>query len=288
MATYTNIKVTKLPLPAFLFANGERTVLRNGFLTPQPLRYEEIYNDESFRGMRVGEVYVISESLSEDFNIEPNVYQCKHILKEYGGVNLNSVVMKQIEGDQSVIFSLTKADCRSIGIEYEPKLQLFPINMNWRPRRELREVPFSPLNMGTYKPSPKDGMIHQMHVSLYNVQQNNIERITTPTGKQIPLVTFLDTIRFKFKDKNLQKNYPITYKILTNKENTIIVKDNHIDFMLFFGTVGISPVDFDNKTIDDLIEVSWIESYKRRETPDEYKDVWQQIRRNQYEYFPPM
>ena len=197
----------------------------------------------------------------EGFEIPANVYECKHILKEYGGVTLNSVVMKQVHGSDDLIFSLSKADCRSIGIAFEPKLQLFPMGLNWKRLRETLNIVFDPVNMGTYKPSPKDNTIHQMHVVLENIRQNSNACIQTPLGKKILLPIFLETITFKFKNKELQKRFPITYKTLTDKENSerVVINDG-IGFMLYFGAgEGISPKDFNGKTIDQLIEVSWID-----------------------------
>lgn len=249
-----------------------RTVLSAGLLTPIPLIYKDIYNKEQLTGLRVGHKYALQEEPCEGTEMPISVYECKHIIKEFGGINLNSVVMKQLEGNSDMIFSLTKADCKNFGLKYEPQLQLFPINFNWKRLDTIIDIKFDPRNMGTYKPSPLDGTIHQMHILINGIDRapsiklgmrEEIPHIILPNGRVHNFDFFLNTLIFKFKDKNLQRHFPITYKVLSDKNNGNIIdsRNKTIGIMLFFGaTEGIDPQEFEGKTIDELIEASWEEN----------------------------
>lgn len=46
---------------------------------------------------------------------------------------VNVVIMKQISGPQSAIFTLTKSNCVHYHIKYEPGLQVMAMDLNWIP-----------------------------------------------------------------------------------------------------------------------------------------------------------
>ena len=46
---------------------------------------------------------------------------------------VNVVIMKQIGGPQSAIFTLTKSNCVHYHIKYEPGLQVMAMDLNWIP-----------------------------------------------------------------------------------------------------------------------------------------------------------
>ena len=269
---------------------AKRICLREGSITVYPIIYRE---QEDTQNLRVGEIYKLAEETCEGVEMPVSIYECKHIIKEYGGVQLNSVVMKQLEGISDMIFSLTKADCKSIGIDYEPRLQLFPLNFNWEKCTNIRTNKiFTPDDMGSYPPSPKDGAIHQMHVAIKFKYyfEGLIPAIVTTMGNVITLNHILNGVNFRFRVPYLQRRYPIVHKILAQDDkNTLINQaDNTISFMLFFGgATGIDPHEFDGKNIDELIEVSYIkplENIKSDRTSsspwDKDLDPWQRDRIN--------
>ena len=49
---------------------------------------------------------------------------------------VNVVIMKQISGPKSAIFTLTKSDCVHYHIKYEPGLQVMAMDLNWIPCTE--------------------------------------------------------------------------------------------------------------------------------------------------------
>lgn len=289
-----------------IVTTGYRTTLKDGHLLPIPLIYEKIYPEEVFSDLRVGGKYILQAETCEDIEMPISVYECKHILKEFGGLTINSVVMKQIDGERGMIFSLTRSDCKNIGIEYEPQLELLPMGFNWKPLKEEVKTSFDPTNMGTYAPSPKDGTYHQMHVVIKGVAPFDSFDIITPDNQIMVAQQFLDTLQFRFRDFSLQRRFPITYKILYSddtKHSIFDEKHEGIGFMLFFSAAeGINPNVFNNKTIDELIEVSWVSCNTKKpkfvngstlEKDREFKDWYNNYLSNNHfgsplEIYPPL
>ena len=252
--------------------NRKKMVLPRGYLTPIALKYDKIYKPEDLNSLRVGGRYFLYEKPCEGVEMPISLYECKHIIHNFGSVELNSVIMKQLEGEEDMIFSLTRDDCKNIGVEYEPKLQLFPINFSWKPYTAAKRA-FNPLDMGTYEPSPKDGMIHQMHVSLRGIEEIWSGTIQIAEKTVIDIKTFFKDLRFRFKNHRLQRRFPITYQILTDKNGNVDYEEKSLNFMLFFGLPeGIKPEEFGGKNIDELIEVTWYHYEQRTPSIDQHYD----------------
>ena len=66
-----------------------------------------------------GEKYALSGVSCEGFEMPEKVYELVGVHDEYDGININSVIVKQVGGYQDKIFTLSKHDCECMGIEYE-------------------------------------------------------------------------------------------------------------------------------------------------------------------------
>ena len=203
--------------------------------------------------------YTLQGDECEDFNMPVRVYICKGVVDEVSGIQINSVVMKQDGDNDDTIFSLTKLDCKLLGIPYEKNLQLFPKNLEWTRLTEENadSTRFDANNLGTYPATHEDGTIRKMHVFIGNIRRvGKSNMVLMPDVLEaIQEAVLARTIRFKFKDPNLAKSTTI---ISMHKNATFFYDDEKkgIDFMLYFGK-GIKPEVFEGKNIDDIFNVSW-------------------------------
>lgn len=246
-------------------------VLNRGCLIPVPLDYNQILGDDAMKTrLVINRRYILQGEECDDFKMPKRIYICKAIIKDIGGVCIDAVVMKQVSDVNDTIFSLTKVDCKHLGITFEDKLQLFPISLNWKLETNETEVVFDESNMATYKPSPIDGTIHQMHVIMRGVyHQPNHEKILTPIGTRISINQFFSTLRFSFRG-NIDglKRIPLVVKpIYSPLTNNVLVDNDGLHLMVFFSTKnveGINPILFEGKNIDDIFKVTWVEQSKSR------------------------
>ena len=91
-----------------------------------------------------GNLIALVDGCCEDFENTERVYEIVDKVNEVYSIQINGLIVKQVSGEKSMIFSLTNDDCKELGIEYEPCLQLFPINMKWCiPKSEMEEINFN-------------------------------------------------------------------------------------------------------------------------------------------------
>lgn len=79
-----------------------------------------------------GDKYALVLQGEEDFQNIERTYAVIGKIEKLNDIEIDAVIVKQIGGNDTTIFSLTKADCKELGIRYVPGLQLFPANMNWK------------------------------------------------------------------------------------------------------------------------------------------------------------
>lgn len=246
------------------------TLQEERFVIPIPMRYDSCDESEQGFNLKVGKLYGLQGESCDEFAMPMNVFICKGIVNDYHGTALDVAIMKHVEGEEGHIFSLTRNECKMLGVEYEPKLQVFPIEFNWIPMEHQEARDYTPNNLGTYKPSPITGTIKQMHVFMRMVRPCGNSHLYTPNDSAIPTELFLKTIRVYFKDINLRNCFKIEVKpLLTRGENSPLFDTDRggINFMLFFSdnaNNGIDPHILENKTFDNLFVVTWQEPDMRR------------------------
>ena len=165
----------------------------------------------------VGEKYALKGTSCEGFDMPEKVYELVAVHDKYDGININSLIVKQVSGDQDKIFTLSKNDCEHIGIEYENGLQLFPKHLKWR--RVKDTVPFDPKNLGTTPRSDIDNTIRYILLKLNGFKDYSDGYIVTPSGKLIKENQFEKTLR-------ITSNEPIVYEQPTASTNGILFEEN--------------------------------------------------------------
>lgn len=234
--------------------------------------------ERTFR-MRKGEVYSLPTEECDGFTIPEKKYKCVGEINEIDGVELNSVIVKQIEGNKSSIFSLTKNDCKKIGIDFEPELQLFPKGLNWKPcdteYAEEREIEFDSQNLSTYPTDYDSRTIRRITIKLSNFFALE-NRICIPlTEETVKINEFCKRLKivskrdigtvgkedYTFIPKGVVINYKIVTRCLSRANNDIVdAKGNifielNLDKRFVQNNVGIHPKHFENKPFEEFFDI---------------------------------
>ena len=92
----------------------------------------------------IGTIFSLEREPVEGINFNNLYFKLYGIIKEYNGVILNSFVLKEVDIDENgnIIegvntigrrkFSIPPSMCKMMGIKYEPGLELWPINNNFK------------------------------------------------------------------------------------------------------------------------------------------------------------
>ena len=227
-----------------------------------------------------GEKYALSGVSCEGFEMPEKVYELVGVHDEYDGININSVIVKQISGDQDKIFTLSKNDCACMGIEYENGLQLFPKYLNWRRVKDI--VPFNSSNLGTTPLSDIDNTIRYALVKINGFKDYIDGYVLTPSGKLIKEEQFEKSLRITCNEPFVYGNGVVT------KENTALdieivypegllykygnfISDNDTIYVLIKlakkvnlndtidGLTGVERVYLDGFNPNDHFDISWDE-----------------------------
>lgn len=145
-----------------------------------------------------GENYSLKGVSCDGFEMEEKVYKLVKVVDDFYGTSIDSVIVKQISGEQGIIFTLSKNDCDYHGIEYEKGLQLFPKNLPWT--RVKEQIPFDKNNLSTTPVSDIDNTIRFILLRLDGFKDYLDGYVLTPSGHLITEKHFIDTIRVTSKE----------------------------------------------------------------------------------------
>ena len=164
-----------------------------------------------------GEKYALKGVSCEGFEMPEKVYELVGVHDEFDGIKLNSLIVKQISGDQDKIFTLSKNDCEHIGIEYENGLQLFPKQLNWKRVKDI--IPFDPSNLATTPLSDIDNTVRYVLLKINGFKDYSDGYVLTPSGKLIKEAQFEKTLR-------VTSNEPIVYSNPSGGNKGIRLQEN--------------------------------------------------------------
>lgn len=196
-----------------------------------------------------GKEYILKGVECDDFSMPSRKYVLIDTIDSYEGINIDSVIMKQIDGpNSSMIFSLTKNDCKKIGIEFQPQLQLFPKSLEWikvgeekKNKDKLKQLPifFDENDLSTY---PVD------------FQTKKIKNMAVKISGFLPSCNDLSNLEVCI---NSSTYTPIPYRIITKhvtKTDCLVDEHGNVYVELSFNN-GLKPNSFKNVKINDIIEV---------------------------------
>lgn len=122
------------------FVRGSSHAMKVPFLLKNLDMFEVVYDKypdikeqklPANRSLNVGDKCSLVYKGEDDFQEVEKSYVIVGQVKELNGIEIDGLIVKQVGGIETTIFSLTKTDCKILGIEYRPGLQLFPRGMGW-------------------------------------------------------------------------------------------------------------------------------------------------------------
>jgi hypothetical protein len=250
-----------------------------------------------------GEKYSLKGVSCDGFEMKEKIYELIDTIDTYGGVEIESVIVKQVAGESGTIFTLSKNDCDSIGIEYQQGLQLFPKSLPWV--RVVEDVDFDSHNLSTTPTSIIDGTIRYVLLKIDGFKDYMDGYVLTPSGKLIKEELFEASVRVLAKEPVvygngaiLKENKPLPIRIV--KPNTsvfnhgnFISSDNEVFILIvlksnitpevtsFDGYFGVNPIYFNGLNPNEYFTIMWDEFGAK--TIDEYKEEKERLRREHAE-----
>lgn len=230
-----------------------------------------------------GAKYALKGMSCDGFEMPERVYQVVALVHDVNDVVLNSVVMRQLEGlADDIKYSLNKTECQTLHIKYEPGLQLFPMEMNWKRHTERissGRTKFEKDDMSTYPVSRIDGNIRYIVIKLNDFNIEGREIVNINNDKRYSIENFLPSLKITSKDFITFASDP------SKKTNIFYMKTESVPFRIFSGGYldnvsddglyvelltkkptknvytldgisGINPGSIRNKTINDIFEIT--------------------------------
>lgn len=140
-----------------------------------------------------GEKYALKGIACDGFEMSEKVYELVGMVNEFHGVKIDSLIVKQVEGEKGLIFTLSKNDCEHLGIEYQNGLQLFPKKLAWRRVKDI--IPFDKNNLGTTPLSDIDNTVRNILIRLDGFKDYLDGYVLTPSGHLITEKQFEKSVR---------------------------------------------------------------------------------------------
>lgn len=139
--------------------------------------------------LKIGGLYALSNEPCEGFEETEKIYRLVKVIDVFNDIALDCYVMKRVDDENSTIFSLTKEDCKLLGIDYEPRLQLLSKYLDWKLPRKERDKLIKEENeayeilykikrgMIEAKKQAKEKFIHDREERYHNLNSEKLKRI---------------------------------------------------------------------------------------------------------------
>ena len=225
-----------------------------------------------------GQKYSLKGVACDGFDMPSKTYELVGVVEEHGGVPIQSVIMKQVDGSQDVIFTLSKHDCETLGITYEKGLQLWPKSMNWEVVKD--DPPFDENDMSTLPRSENDNTIRYAVIRIDGFRMHNSDYLLTPNDKLVHASQLSSRLNLTLKAPlwhdgfcTYQKGEPFKLWSLINpmtsnrySQQGFLSSDGGLYMILQFllkaqkaetidGYVGIEPRYLEGMRITDLYDI---------------------------------
>lgn len=228
----------------------------------------------------IGELYTINSS---DVAINNSIYEMIKIVNKVNGVKINSCVVKRINAKENdCIFSLTKSDCDLIGVDFQEKLELLPLNLDWEIVNNNKFSGFFDENdLSTY---PVEFKTKTLKGIIVKIDMGKLLENEAEFSEQYR--KYNADLEFKLNDNALYNGQPLShyfnikYSVMTNKislnkspYDNLIDLDGCIYVEIVFSSkkndeIGIIPQIIKNKSINDII-ISEISLFSDNKSDDE-------------------
>lgn len=239
-------------------------------------------------GIVKGEIYSLQSPSFDGIEMEKKVYKVLGIVFKYHGVDINSVIVKQISGTESTVFEINRLIAKELGVQYEPKIFLLPLNLNWQHEEcPLDMNNFNVNDLSTY-PS-QNGYINYIILKLKGFSAYRNTHIITPNGKLMDKLQFISNLKCHYifdvdEEGPIQIGDTAKFEIITEEIYDLLghkednkptyssrqgyLCDPNGDIWIRIDLVGkgVKTSTLQNKNINDLFRFSWIEEDRFRNT----------------------
>lgn len=232
----------------------------------------------------IGKKYALKGVACDGFEMKEKVYELVGLIDTYGGVPVESVIVKQVSGETGNIYTLSKNDCNKLGIEFQQGLQLFPKLLPWT--MVIDNVEFDPHNLATTPKSAIDNTVRYVLLKLNGFKDYIDGYVITPSGKLVKERQFEASIRVVPKEPIVygngyvnRENMPLIINIVKPKTSVFnhgnFISSNDEVFILITlskngifltptpksvdGYFGVDPVYLDGISPNDYFVVMWDE-----------------------------
>jgi len=259
-----------------------------------------------------GAIYSLGTESVEGVEFGCIYFKLYGVVKEYKGVNLDSLILKEVgvdengnivEGVNSIgrrKFSISPSMCKMMGIKYSPGFELWPINSGFKKidiediKDNTAEIVYE--DMSTYPTSDMDGTIRKIILELHGFSPYNNSHIITPTGAMIPTNDFISSLTI-FARQNIstdngcagfrigeclpfkivgRDNGSKVFSICDDKHNIYVEVDltkKSFNANTPDGVVGVAHTALDGKDVDDVIGVKWDEANDENKPKEKKKEM---------------
>lgn len=247
-----------------------------------------------------GDIFSLQGIECDDFNMPIKEYEVVKKIDSVSGVDLSGVVVKQISGEEDTVFSLTKTDCQTLDIEFQPKLLFFPQNMDWKEvsvKKSFTFNKFNPNDLSTYPVDEESGLIKHIVISISNVKEhtislpnyhNVINDYSIGDIYQISSTAITNHLCLKPKlniardAELLRLDYVYKGRNITNQlfnDGIISCSKTFYEF-----DVNLNPKDVVGLSINDVFDVLVFDKFKLTSQEHKYITQMMQIIKNEIKY----
>lgn len=233
----------------------------------------------------VGSEYILENIACKGFKPTQKRYKLIGVADSLHGVQLDSVIVKQVSGEIGRQFTLSEEDCELFNVEYEEGLIMLPKFMGWKVPTTHRK--FDPMNLATTPGSAPYGYLVHFLIRVNGFHDLNGGYVVTPSGLAVreeditASLTVKSKIPLVFANETLVigEGSDVGVRIVTPKLKGLIYKYGNFissdDSMYLhitledFSTVGIDQTYVEGVHPFDMFDIMWDESHGM--TQDEFK-----------------
>ena len=123
--------------PPVIPVNNKKTVKKQTLNETEKQKLKKQEKKKINKKFIIGDTYILRSK---------RVKGCKQTVKEFiikkyiytiNDEPVNVVIVKQVSGDMSNIFTLNRNDCKKLHLKFEEGLQVYPMELNWI-RKQIR------------------------------------------------------------------------------------------------------------------------------------------------------
>lgn len=229
-------------------------------------------DDSNGISFKNGEKYVIDNESCDGSVVDNTVYEVYGTADSYAEEELNSVIMKALNPKPSSRrYSISKSDCKFLGIKFTDGLELLPKSMKWK--RASTVCDFDKDDLSTTPRSKKNDTITNVLLEIHGFQTYPRSLVLTPNGRLIHEATLKHDLRIinnfplvvngvKKCDIDTQIQYEIV-RLPSEKYNRseILSDSNTIYVMLSFNfdCFGLDPSSLQQVSPKVMFAIQWDE-----------------------------